>query len=71
MTVRPRKCESVRFCKNNEIRLSATSDGGSSLYEDELYNQATYAATVINESGIGNFDKSQLEKKYDQNYDET
>ncbi len=49
--------------KNDEILMSATSDGGHSLYSDEDYQSASAATGIIRESGIGNFDAIQLEKK--------
>lgn len=48
--------------KNDEILFSATSPGGTSLAPDEDYLSAVYASAIINESGIANFDKDQLEK---------
>lgn len=48
--------------KNDEIRLTATSPGGNSLYEDKDMVNATYAATMIEASGIGTYNDSQLQK---------
>jgi zinc protease len=48
--------------KNNEILLSATSEGGSSLYSDEEYFNAYAAASIVRESGIGKFSNVQLQK---------
>ncbi len=49
--------------KNDEILVSAYSPGGSSLYSDEDYPNATNAARIVNTSGISNFDLPQLQKK--------
>jgi len=49
--------------KNDEILLSAYSPGGLSLYEDKDFTSAFFASNIINESGIGNFDNTELEKK--------
>ena len=49
--------------KNDEIQLTAISEGGSSLYDDELYTQAHYAARVIGQSGIGKLNQTQMDKK--------
>ena len=48
--------------KNNEILLSASSEGGSSLYSDEEYFNAYAAASIVSESGIGKFSNVQLQK---------
>ncbi len=49
--------------KNDEIQISAYSLGGTSLYPDKDFVSAFFAGSVINESGIGNFDNTELEKK--------
>ena len=49
--------------KNDEILVSAYSPGGVSLYPDKDYISAKFASTIIDQSGIGNFDNIQLEKK--------
>lgn len=49
--------------KNDEILLRAFSNGGHSNYNDADYTQASNAARVISESGIGEFDKAALTKK--------
>ncbi|HNW88759.1 MAG TPA: insulinase family protein [Bacteroidales bacterium] len=49
--------------KNDEILVSAYSLGGLSLYPDQDYISAFFASSIINESGIGNFDNTELEKK--------
>lgn len=48
--------------KNDEILMSASSEGGTSLYEDEDYINATNAARIVNESGLGEFSTTDLEK---------
>jgi len=48
--------------QNDEILFVSYSPGGTSLASDEDYISAKSASTVINKSGIGNFDKNQLEK---------
>jgi zinc protease len=49
--------------KNDEVLMGATSEGGHSLYGDEMYPSATFSSDLINESGIGAFDLIQLQKK--------
>ncbi|MFA6933110.1 MAG: insulinase family protein [Bacteroidales bacterium] len=48
--------------KNDEIILNAWSAGGSSLYPDNKMINAQYAPQIIDGSGIGNYDNSQLQK---------
>lgn len=48
--------------KNDEILVNATSPGGSSLYEDKDIINVTFAANIIDGSGIGNYDNSELMK---------
>ncbi|MEM7370912.1 MAG: insulinase family protein [Bacteroidota bacterium] len=48
--------------KNDEIRISAYSPGGTSVYPDEQYISAKYATSIIGASGIGEFDNIQLDK---------
>ena len=48
--------------KNDEIRMTAFSDGGSSLYNDEDYIHASNASSLVNESGVSNFDNTMLQK---------
>lgn len=48
--------------KNDEILLSSISPGGTSLSSDDDFISAKSASSVVNKSGIGNFDKNQLEK---------
>jgi zinc protease len=49
--------------KNDEIQISAYSLGGLSLYPDKDFVSAYFASSVINESGVGDFDNTELEKK--------
>jgi zinc protease len=49
--------------KNDEILMQAFSPGGHSLYSDKDYYAAAYAASIIDESGVGAFDMIGLEKK--------
>lgn len=49
--------------KNDEILLNAYSPGGTSLYPDKDYPSASNAASIINNSGIADFDLTQLQKK--------
>jgi zinc protease len=49
--------------KNDEILMSAYSPGGSSLYPDRDIMSATLAATVITQSGLGDYDFTGLQKK--------
>lgn len=48
--------------KNDEILMSATSPGGSSLYGDDEYFNASNAASIVGEAGIGVFSPTQLQK---------
>lgn len=48
--------------KNNEVLFSAYSMGGHSLYSDADFFSANYAPAVIDESGIGQFNKVELNK---------
>jgi zinc protease len=49
--------------KNDEILIKAYSTGGTSVYSDKDYIPAFFASKIIDESGIGNFDNTELEKK--------
>lgn len=49
--------------KNDEILMYAQSQGGLSLTAAEDYPSGLFATTIIDRSGIGTFDNSQLEKK--------
>ncbi len=48
--------------KNDEILMSATSPGGSSLYSDDEYFNASNSASIVSEAGIGEFSPTQLQK---------
>jgi zinc protease len=48
--------------KNDEIRFTASSPGGNSLFDDQDIVAAQTAASIIDESGIGEFNLMQLEK---------
>ena len=48
--------------KNDEILMSASSPGGTSLYSDKDFFNATNSASVVSEAGIGVFSTTQLEK---------
>ena len=49
--------------KDDEIRFSATSPGGTSLLTDELYRTTSWAGSVVGQSGVGDFDQTALRKK--------
>lgn len=49
--------------KNDEILFKSYSTGGTSLYPDQDYMNAYYAARIMNECGIGNFNNTDLDKK--------
>lgn len=48
--------------KNDEIVFSAFSPGGSSLVSDNDFLSADNAASLIYESGLGNFSRTELDK---------
>lgn len=48
--------------KDDEILMRAFSFGGASLYEPDMLPSAGFASSVINESGIADFDLIQLQK---------
>ena len=48
--------------KNDEILISAFSEGGHSLYEDAEYFDASYASSLVNSSGLGQFKNTELSK---------
>lgn len=48
--------------KNDEILITAFSPGGTSLYDDEDFLSAAYAASVVGGSGLGHYDATQLTK---------
>jgi zinc protease len=49
--------------KNDEILFSAYSNGGTSLVADSDYLSALYATSIVEQSGVDNFDLIELEKK--------
>ncbi|MCF7797264.1 MAG: insulinase family protein [Lentisphaeria bacterium] len=49
--------------KNDEVRFTAFSPGGTSLVPDSNYIAAETAADILYESGLGNFDRISLDKK--------
>ncbi len=49
--------------KNDEIIVTAFSPGGTSLYPDSDIMSATLAATIITQSGLGDYDYTGLQKK--------
>ncbi|MXW63410.1 MAG: insulinase family protein [Bacteroidetes bacterium SB0662_bin_6] len=49
--------------KDDEVRFSATSPGGSSLGSDEHFVSTNRAATLVARAGVGEFDDTALEKK--------
>lgn len=49
--------------KNDEIIVSAFSPGGTSQYPDSDIMSATLAATIITQSGLGDYDYTNLQKK--------
>lgn len=48
--------------KNDEINMTAWSQGGSSLYPDEDYQSASNADAIVNECGVGNYSPTDLQK---------
>ena len=49
--------------KDDEIRFSATSPGGTSLLSEDLYRTTSWAGSVVGQSGVGDFDQTALRKK--------
>jgi zinc protease len=49
--------------KNDEILIKSYSTGGTSLSSDQDFISAYYAARIIDESGVGNFNNTDLDKK--------
>jgi zinc protease len=49
--------------KEDEIQMNAYSYGGSSLYEIKDLVSADFSSYVVEESGVGDFDKTALTKK--------
>lgn len=48
--------------KNDEVILSATSEGGTSLYELNDYRTADFASILMGQGGTGDFSEIQLRK---------
>jgi zinc protease len=48
--------------KDDEVQFSAISLGGASLVSNEDYYNAIYSNRIISESGIGQFNQTELEK---------
>ena len=48
--------------KNDEVNMSAYAWGGTSTVKDEDYYSASSAASIINQSGIAEFDQTTLNK---------
>ena len=49
--------------KEDEVRFTASSDGGTSLVNDDDYFDATFADLLVIKSGVGVFDQTALSKK--------
>jgi zinc protease len=49
--------------KNDEILFQGFSPGGNSLVPDSEYIPAVTSAILVNQSGVGNFNETELEKK--------
>ena len=49
--------------KEDEVRFTAFSPGGSSLVSDSAYFEASNAATLVARSGVGAFERSELRKR--------
>ena len=49
--------------KEDEIRFTSFSPGGTSLVDEDLIMEADYAATLVSLSGIGAFDQTALQKR--------
>jgi zinc protease len=49
--------------KNDEILFAAHSPGGYSLYDKDEIFEAKVCASIINESGVGNYNETDLQKK--------
>lgn len=48
--------------KNDEVRLSGFASGGTSVYGDEDHFSAMHSSSIVGESGISDFSKSDLTK---------
>ena len=49
--------------KGEEVVMNSFREGGSSLYNDEEFYDATFAPAIVQRSGIGNFDQNALRAK--------
>lgn len=49
--------------KNDEILFTSFSPGGTSLCPESDFMSCDYSNAIVSESGVGNFDQNQLEKK--------
>ncbi len=47
----------------DEVQFTSFSEGGTSLYSDEEYGTASYAASTVGGSGVGAFSQTELQKK--------
>ena len=47
----------------DEVRFTSFSEGGTSLYGDDEYLTASFAASTVNGSGVGAFNQTELQKK--------
>ncbi len=48
--------------KDDEVRMSAFSPGGTSLAEDDNYFNASFASSIVQNSGVGEFDANALDR---------
>jgi len=48
--------------KNDEITFSASSPGGSSLIDDQTFDAAKGAVSILSEAGLGDFSLNELQK---------
>ncbi len=48
--------------KNDEILFTSYSFGGTSIYPDKDYESAAFSDNLVEEGGVGDFDKTSLEK---------
>jgi zinc protease len=49
--------------RNDEILFSSYSPGGTSLYPDSDIMSASFASTIVTQSGLGDYDLTSLQKK--------
>jgi len=49
--------------QNDQILVTAYSPGGHSIYDNKDFYTAQYAASIIDEAGVGEFDQIALDKK--------